>query len=58
MPYNTSINKNILDWKKYEFDQPTLNDRNLFILSVNTSEAVLLGTEHSFEDTGYVTTRF
>ena len=41
MPYNTSINKNILDWKKYEFDKPTLNDRNLFILSVNTSEAVL-----------------
>ena len=35
-----------------------MSERNLFVLKINTSDAVMLGTEHCFVDSGYVTSRF
>jgi len=58
LPYNNSINKNLLDWKKYDFGEPRINQRNLFSMQVNLSDATLMGTEHSFKNVGYVTSRF
>jgi len=58
MPYNHSINKNLLDWKRYDFDVPTINSRNLFNFQVNTTDLTMMGTEHSSESTGYVTSRY
>ena len=58
MPYNTSINNNISDWKKYDLDNLVLNERNLYELQINTTDASMMGTEHSFDDAGYVTSRF
>jgi hypothetical protein len=47
MPYNTSINLNLTDWKEYKLDLLILNERNLFELKLNTSDAFMMGTEHS-----------
>jgi len=56
--YNTSINKNLLSWKKYNFSDVWLNERNQYEIKFDTSDSVMMGTHHSFEDTGYVTTRY
>ena len=58
MPYNHSINKNLLDWKRYDFGVPTINSRNLFNFQVNTTDLTMMGTDHSSESTGYVTSRY
>jgi len=58
LPYNYSINKHLLDWKKYDLSEPTLNQRKFLNLQVNLSESTMMGTEHSSESAGYVTTRF
>ena len=58
MPYNTSINNNISDWKQYDLETLTLNDRSLYEIEIDTSDATMMGTEHSSNDAGYVTSRF
>ena len=46
------------NWKKYDLGALVLNERNLFELKIDTSDAIMLGTEHSFDDAGFVTSRF
>jgi len=58
LPYNTSINKNISDWKQYDLENLVLNERNLYEIEIDTSDATMMGTEHSSDIAGYVTSRF
>lgn len=58
MPYNSSINKNINDWKKYNFTQLKVNERNLLEIKIDLSDAVFLGTMHSYQDAGIVTSKY
>ena len=48
----------MLDWKEYNLSSPSLNQRSLLQLNIDSTDAVMMGTEHSSEETGYVTTRY
>ena len=41
------INSNILDWKQYNLSSPSLNQRSLLQLNIDSTDAVMMGTEHS-----------
>jgi hypothetical protein len=55
-----AYNKNINDWKRYNFNLSSLkvNERNLLEIKFNLSDAVFLGTIHSSEDAGIVTSKY
>ena len=56
-PYNTTINKNIYEWKKYPKIESYFNRHFLPEFRINISDAVLKGTENSLylEDIVYNT---
>ena len=58
MPYNLSINNNINDWKKYNLTNLKVNERNLLEIQIDLSDAVFLGTIHSSQDVGIVTSKY
>ena len=57
-PQNTSINSDINEWKLYNVETPIINERNLLEINININDAILLGTQHSYEDSGIVTSKF
>ena len=57
MPRNTSLNKDSLDWKVYPTNV-TKNQYGLHELSVDLSDAILMGTSDSIEYMDQLLSRF
>ena len=53
-----AYNKNINDWKRYNFTNLEVNERNLLEIKFNLNDSVFLGTIHSSEDAGIVTSKY